>query len=383
MKMLKIKILLGVVAFFCFIILIVSFFVGISNIMTTFLGKSESMQSGQEINMEVSPVAMEVLQYRDRILEEAKLHGIEEYIDLLLAIVMQESGGRYDDIFQSSESLGLEQNTLNTEESIKQGVKVMAERLQASGCEGINDILRIRLALQSYNFGAGYIAWGLEHSGGWSQESTYSYAEKYSDGKRRTGKEAEQLGQWAYGDQYYTQHVLRYYRLESTRTEMGEMPIFNQNDYYNSYGDGTIASSGCGLVSFAMVVSYLKDEYITPVQILEWSGNRYYQNGVGTYWSFFKAASIEFEIGEVIQTSNSNSVIEALKRGQPVISSQSAGIFTNGGHFIVLRGITENEEILVNDPDEQSWKGHNTRKFDFLTEIDVTSAQYWIFPRKE
>ena len=42
-----------------------------------------------------------------------------------------------------------------------------------------------------------------------------------------------------------------------------------------------------------------------------------------------------------------------LREGKVVITSMGKGHFTNNGHFIVLRGITENGKILVNDPNSR------------------------------
>lgn len=47
---------------------------------------------------------------------------------------------------------------------------------------------------------------------------------------------------------------------------------------------------------------------------------------------------------------NSTKLVEALQDGKLVIALMSKGHFTNGGHFIVLRGITEDGKILVADP---------------------------------
>ena len=158
----------------------------------------------------------EVEAYRERVLQEAELYGIADYTNLLLAVMMQESGGKVEDVFQCSESLGLPRNSISTEESIKQGVKVLADYISCAGVESPGDIIHIRLALQAYNFGGGFIEFANEMTGGWSQEATDAYAKKYSGGRKRTGVKAQTMGIWAYGDQYYTDHVLRYYTTGST-----------------------------------------------------------------------------------------------------------------------------------------------------------------------
>lgn len=156
-------------------------------------------------------LSAEVEAYRQRVLQEAQLYGMEQYTNLFLAVMMQESGGRLEDVFQCSESLDKPVNSISTEESIKQGVKLLSEYITSAGVTAPTDIKHIRLALQAYNFGGGFIKFANDMTGGWSQEATDAYAKKYSKGRQRSGLSAERMGIWAYGDQYYTDHVLRYY----------------------------------------------------------------------------------------------------------------------------------------------------------------------------
>ena len=61
--------------------------------------------------------------------EIRKEYGISEYVPYLLAIIQVESGGTAEDVMQSSESMGLPPNSLDTESSIKQGAKYFASLL--------------------------------------------------------------------------------------------------------------------------------------------------------------------------------------------------------------------------------------------------------------
>ena len=160
------------------------------------------------------------------------------------------------------------------------------------------------------------------------------------------------------------------------------IPLYYQWNYKTKYGDGTIATCGCGPTSFAMVASYLKGKKITPPDAVSWCGNKYYVKGVGTAWSYFKAASSHFGCGSVTQTGTSSTAHTAIKNKKPVICSQGPGIFTKGGHFIVLRGYSGSNGVLVNDPNDNSSKNFKNRVFNFNTEVAKTASQYWIFKAK-
>jgi len=66
-------------------------------------------------------LSAEVLKHQPMVEKYAKEYGISEYVPYLLAIIQVESGGTAEDVMQSSESMGLPPNSLDTESSIKQG----------------------------------------------------------------------------------------------------------------------------------------------------------------------------------------------------------------------------------------------------------------------
>ncbi len=90
-------------------------------------------------------VSSAVERYRPLFEKYAKKYGVEDYVELLMAKAMQESGGRLPDVMQSSESIGLPPNTIqDPERSIKVGVRYFAEMLKKANYD-------IRLTLQAYN----------------------------------------------------------------------------------------------------------------------------------------------------------------------------------------------------------------------------------------
>lgn len=132
------------------------------------------------------------------------------------------------------------------------------------------------------------------------------------------------------------------------------IPYYNQTDARwgsLSYGNSTIYSGGCGPTSLAMVVSGLTGQRITPNIVADWSyRNGHRAEGQGSYWSLMTAGGSYYGLNvEPVSRKNPNKIVQALSEGYPVIASMSKGHFTNGGHFIVLRGITPNGKILVHD----------------------------------
>jgi len=96
----------------------------------------------------------EVLRWRPIVEYWANQYGISDWTMELLAIMHVETGGRYPDLMQSSESAGLPLNTLKYEDSIKQGVRYLAQIIIRAKSFDIKDRLAI---FQAYNFGIFYI----------------------------------------------------------------------------------------------------------------------------------------------------------------------------------------------------------------------------------
>ena len=119
---------------------------------------------------------------------------------------------------------------------------------------------------------------------------------------------------------------------------------------YSSVGNSsqTIGTSGCGPTSSAMVVSSIKGN-ITPNEM----ANLYMQYGYrsanqGTYWSAFKWTADVFNIG-YSECYKLDEAVAKLKDNNYIIASCNQGLFTYGGHFIVLTGV-EGDYIKVYDP---------------------------------
>ena len=123
-----------------------------------------------------------------------------------------------------------------------------------------------------------------------------------------------------------------------------------RNHQYTSVGNSsqTIGTSGCGPTAAAMIVTATKGT-ITP----DTMGDLFVQYGYrsannGTYWSAFRWVADVFNIGYQ-ETSSLDSAINLAKKSNYVIASVGNGLFTTGGHFIVIIGI-DGDKLEIYDP---------------------------------
>ena len=162
-----------------------------------FLGNSQSNEA----------LSAEVLAHTPAIQKYASEFGIPEYVPAIQAIMMQESGGRGTDPMQASECPYNTQypNTpgaiQDADYSIKVGIQYYAECVRESGCENPQDMDRLKLSWQGYNYGNGYISWALEKFGGYSEPNALQFSKE----------QAAAHGWSSYGDTEYVPHVMRYY----------------------------------------------------------------------------------------------------------------------------------------------------------------------------
>lgn len=176
-------------------------------LIVVLLGCAVSIFGGGSRSSDYTPVSAEVEAYDTMIRRYARQYGIPEYVELIKAVMMQESGGRGLDPMQAAEGgfntrYPHEPNGITDPEySVECGVQELKAALEAAGVENPVDMEHIKLALQGYNFGSGYISWALRNYGGYSVAN----ASEFSD------KMAAKMGWSSYGDKQYVAHVLQYY----------------------------------------------------------------------------------------------------------------------------------------------------------------------------
>lgn len=145
-----------------------------------------------------------------------------------------------------------------------------------------------------------------------------------------------------------------------------DVVYFNQGDSrWGSlpYGKaGTVRSSGCGPICMSIVISTLTSTTVNPGEMCGWAYKHGYRcEGNGSYHTLIPGAAEAFGVPCEGLGQDKNRLVKALQDGKLVVAIMSKGHFTTGGHFIVLRGITDAGKILVADPasyknSEQEWE---------------------------
>lgn len=239
-------------------------------LIVVLLGCAVSLFGGGGGSNAYTPVSAEVEAYEPLIQKYAKQYGIPEYVELIKAVMMQESGGRGLDPMQAAEGsfntrYPHEPNGIQDPEySIQCGVQELKAALISAEVENPIDMEHIKLALQGYNFGNGYILWAKTNYGGYS----YANAVEFST------MQAQRLGWESYGDTQYPAHVLRYYPYGRAFTSGGNQAIVEValtqlgneggQPYWSWYGfDGRVEWCACFVSWCADQCGYL-DSGIVP-----------------------------------------------------------------------------------------------------------------------
>ena len=140
----------------------------------------------------------------------------------------------------------------------------------------------------------------------------------------------------------------------------------------------TIATSGCGPTSMAMVLNYYIDESITPLQTSIFAlKNNHRTRYDGTSWTYFEDMANEYDL-EFLQTASSVEALEWMNNSDDplIICSMGPGLWTTEGHFIVLWDV-EDGIAYINDPaSTESLRTENS--YDYMAS---QCMQYFCFDK--
>lgn len=174
------------------------------------------------------------------------------------------------------------------------------------------------------------------------------------------------------------------------------------NKLYTSTGDKsqTMASSACGPTAAAMVVSSSKGAILPTTMASLFVDNGYRTANNGTAWACWPFVADYFGFDEYYTTTSDSKMLSYLKTDKNkdgvadyfVVASVGSGLWTTGGHYIVLVG-DDDGVITVYDPYLYSGKYNTASRRAAGVIVDgnaalVTEAnfkkysnvvQYWVF----
>lgn len=160
-------------------------------------------------------------------------------------------------------------------------------------------------------------------------------------------------------------------------------PWYDQCDsnFQTAFGScGNTCDSGCGPSSFAMMATALTGKEITPKMTTKIAGDKgMHVCGQGSSWDITRVLAEHYGLQyKNLDSSSASQAIEkinqALKDGWMVhTSGQGSNPFTSGGHYIGIRGLTEDGKWLVADSNGTKGK-ENTLSKSFSPEAIVSAG---------
>lgn len=124
-----------------------------------------------------------------------------------------------------------------------------------------------------------------------------------------------------------------------------------KNEPYRVPGESsTIGSAGCGPSCAAMVIATLKDKNVTPKTCCDWSvAHGYKALNNGTYYAYFEPQFKAYGIScHQLPKGAYDEAMSLLKQGYYIIALMGKGLWTSGGHFVLVWWA--DDKIRINDP---------------------------------
>lgn len=148
--------------------------------------------------------------------------------------------------------------------------------------------------------------------------------------------------------------------LESRLPLLGEdvkglVPLLMQWDWrwgFDHYGGGPAGLTGCAPTCMTMIgLGLTGDQSINPRDMFVYSeGAGFWVDGQGTSWSLVTNAFPNHPISATQISPDQASITAELQAGHPVLINVGIGKFSAVGHFMVLAGITDDGNFILNDP---------------------------------
>lgn len=144
----------------------------------------------------------------------------------------------------------------------------------------------------------------------------------------------------------YNDHSLE---MKNKKEMLSGFVYFNQADAAWNDNGYQIKSSGCGPTAMALCISSLTGNWVTPVDTAAWAYEQGYYSTAGASHEMIPALAEKYKLNCKGLGKDLNKIRKALKEKHPVVALMGPGYFTKKGHFIVLVGIDEKDQVTVAD----------------------------------
>lgn len=162
-----------------------------------------------------------------------------------------------------------------------------------------------------------------------------------------------------------------------------EIPLYIQNDYGNTrYGGQLLSSHGCGITCLAMLGTYMTDTVMTPPELAAQFGRYCLPSGTDATMFIRESSGLGFYFKEKIN--DYRKAAETLKAGYPIITVQLKGMWTRGGHYILLESMTDEDHVQVRDSSLKNYgklEGHEIDSFTWKN-IITSGMGCWAFEKR-
>lgn len=120
---------------------------------------------------------------------------------------------------------------------------------------------------------------------------------------------------------------------------------------FHPYGSSVMGLTGCGPACLAIVINSLaEDQNVTPADIADFATEHdLYEYGVGTSWGLWHEGAQAYGLEEKTVAADYDIILGELKDSALIVCSVGPGVFTPGGHFIVIAGQKEGQ-LEIRDP---------------------------------
>lgn len=162
-----------------------------------------------------------------------------------------------------------------------------------------------------------------------------------------------------------------------------DIPVYLQQDFPTTrYNNSSLAKTGCGITTLAMLATYMSDTWLTPPMLAA----RYpsYKSNAGTDARIFEDSAPELGYFMEGYYFNYPEIKEAMDQGRITSCLQYPGLFTREGHYLIMARYNPDGTISLRDSNIYNYATIRSHKDDRFTwgEISPAGVMYWIWQDK-